>query len=280
MRLTELLGWAILKPSLLPMGHARQLELAFEDAPRWDAPALEAALARETGRTIEVVLTDNRSVLLSVRRKSGAPLVRLHRMFLHAPFAVVAALARNIRRRGPAACGEVRRFMNQNLHRVRRSQREMPQLVTRGRVYDLDSVFADLNQRFFGGRVRVPITWGRGVGRARRGGLTFGSYDPVLALIRIHPVLDRPAVPRYFLESVVHHEMLHHQMGGVADRAGRTVYHTRAFREAEARFPRHQDALAWEKEHLPELLRASQALDRERRAARAAARTAARVPTR
>ncbi len=52
MRLTEMLGWAILKPSLLPMGHARQLELAFEDHPRWDAPALEAALAREAGRTI------------------------------------------------------------------------------------------------------------------------------------------------------------------------------------------------------------------------------------
>ena len=124
--------------------------------------------------------------------------------------------------------------------------------------------------------MRVPITWGRGVGRARRGGLTFGSYDPVLALIRIHPVLDRPAVPRYFLESVVHHEMLHHQMGGVSDRAGRTVYHTRAFREAEARFPRHREALAWEKQNLPELLRASRALDRERRAARAAARAASR----
>jgi hypothetical protein len=85
-------------------------------------------------------------------------------------------------------------------------------------------------------------------------------------------VLDRPEVPRYFLESVVHHEMLHHEMGGVADRAGRTVYHTRAFREAEARFPHHQQALAWEKENLPELLRASRALDRERRAARAAQR--------
>jgi len=66
--------------------------------------------------------------------------------------------------------------------------------------------------------------------------------------------------------------MLHHRMGGVPDRAGRTVYHTRAFREAEARFPHHRQALAWEKENLPELLRASHALDRERRAARAAAR--------
>jgi hypothetical protein len=258
------------------MSHARQLELAFEDQPRWDAPALEQALAREAGREVSVVLTDNRSVLLSVRRAASGPLVRLHRMFLHAPGAVIAALARNIRRRGPAASGEVRRFMNQNLHRVRRTPKEMPPLVTRGRVYDLDSVFADINQRFFGGSMLVPITWGRGVGRARRGGLTFGSYDPVLALIRIHPVLDRPAVPRYFLESVVHHEMLHHLMGGVADRAGRTVYHTRAFREAEARFPHHQDALAWEKQNLQDLLRASRALDRERRAARAAARVAFR----
>ena len=166
--------------------------------------------------------------------------------------------------------------MNENLHRVRKTPREMPPLVTSGRVHDLAAVYADINDRFFGGRLRVPITWGRGIGRARRGGLTFGSYDPVLALIRIHPVLDRPDVPLYFLESVVHHEMLHHHMGGVPDRAGRTVYHSRAFREAEARFPRHREALAWEKENLPELLRASHALDRERRAARAAARAAAR----
>jgi hypothetical protein len=254
------------------MSPARQLELAFEDAPRWEAASLETALAREAGRPLRLTLTDNRSVLLSFKREAGGLLLRLHRMFLHAPDAVIVSLARNIRRRGRAAAGEVRRFMNANLHRVRKTPREMPPLVTGGRIHDLAEVYADVNRRFFGGRVRVPITWGRGVGRARRGGLTFGSYDPVLALIRIHPVLDRPGVPRYFLESVVHHEMLHHRMGGVPDRAGRTVYHTRAFREAEARFPHHRQALAWEKENLPELLRASHALDRERRAARAAAR--------
>jgi len=258
------------------MSPARQLELAFEDAPRWDAPSLETALARESGKPLRLVLTDNRSVLLSFKREAGRLLLRLHRMFLHAPDAVVASLARNLRKRGRAAGGEVRRFMNANLHRVRKTPREMPPLVTAGRAHDLATVYADINDRFFGGRLQVPITWGRGVGRARRGGLTFGSYDPVLALIRIHPVLDRPGVPRYFLESVVHHEMLHHHMGGVPDRAGRTVYHTRAFREAEARFPRHREALAWEKENLPELLRASHALDRERRAARAAARAAVR----
>jgi hypothetical protein len=250
------------------MGTGKQLEIPFDDAPRWDAAELEHALTDAAGKPLRLVLTDNRSVLLSFRRESGVVSLRLHRMFLHAPDAVVSALARNVKRRGRAADGEVRRFMNANLHRVRRTPRTMPALVTEGQAYDLTAVYADINRRFFGGEMKVPITWGRGGGRARRGGLTFGSYDPVLALIRIHPVLDRAEVPRYFLESVVHHEMLHHHMGGVQDTAGRTVYHTRAFREAEARYPRHEDALAWEKANLSRLLRASQALDRARKAAR------------
>jgi hypothetical protein len=154
---------------------------------------------------------------------------------------------------------------------VRRVPRTLPPLVTRGQVHDLQHVYDRLNVRFFGSALLVPLTWGRGSGRARRGGLTFGSYDPVLALIRIHPVLDRRDVPAYFLESVVYHEMLHHHLGGIPDAAGRTVYHSRAFREAEARYPQQREALAWEKVNLPHLLRASQELDRQRKA-RAAAR--------
>jgi hypothetical protein len=80
------------------MSPARQLEFAFEDAPRWDEPSLETALAREAGRPLRLVLTDNRSVLLSFKREAGRLLLRLHRMFLHAPDAAAA---------GPAAarCG-------------------------------------------------------------------------------------------------------------------------------------------------------------------------------
>jgi len=246
----------------------RQLALSFDDAPVWDGLRLEAALGAAAGRPVSLTLTENRSVLLSVRREKGAAHVRLHHMFLHAPAGVVRAIARGLKsRRDRSADGVVRRFMNENLHRVRKVKRELPELVTSGSHHDLDRVFEALNARFFSSRLEVPITWGRGYGRARRGGLTFGSYDPVLGLIRIHPVLDRPEVPRYFLESVVYHEMLHHHMGGVPDRAGRTVYHTRAFRAAEARYPHHREALSWEKRNLRYLLSASQALDRKRRKA-------------
>ena len=246
----------------------RQMALAFDDAPVWDGLRLEAALSAMALRPVTLTLTENRSVLLSVRREKGTAFVRLHQMFLHAPTNVVRAIGRGLRsRKTRAADGVVRRFMNENLHRVRKVKRELPELMTRGRHYDLRRVFESLNLRFFSSRLDVPITWGRGHGRARRGGLTFGSYDPVLGLIRIHPVLDRPEVPRYFLDSVVYHEMLHHHLGGVPDRAGRTVYHTRTFRTAEARYPHHGAALAWEKANLRELLRASQALDRKRKKA-------------
>lgn len=250
----------------------RQLKLPFADAPLWNGASLESAVQSEFARPVRLTLTENRSVLLSFRRQHGAVHLRLHRMFLHAPLPVVRAVARGLRRTNRTADGTVRRFMNENLHRVRKVPRPLPPLKSAGRVHDLVQVFDRLNGRFFGGRLSVPITWGRGSGRARRGGLTFGSYDPVLGLIRIHPVLDRRDVPLYFLESVIHHEMLHHHLGGVADRSGRTVYHSRAFREAEARYPWHRQALAWEKDNLPHLLKASQALDRERKARLAAAK--------
>jgi hypothetical protein len=243
----------------------RQLALRFDDTPIWEATSLERALALEAARPVRLTLTENRSVLLSYRRDAHGIALRLHRMFLYATEAVLVALGRHLRRRCRRADGELRRFMNENLHRVRTLPRTLPPLVPDGRVYDLARVFTSLNTRFFGGRLRVPITWGRGGGRARRGGLTFGSYDPVLRLIRIHPVLDRREVPLYFLESVVYHEMLHHHLGGTPDRAGRTVYHSRAFREAERRYPLHEQALAWEKTHLGYLLKASHALERERR---------------
>ncbi|HLA78950.1 MAG TPA: hypothetical protein VJU18_15340 [Vicinamibacteria bacterium] len=246
-----------------------QLSLPFGDAPLWDGPRLQQALAREAARPVQLALTDNRSVLLSFRRSEGAVQLRLHRMFLHAPLAVVAAVARGLRRKPGRAEAQVRRFMNENLHRVRKTERRLPPLLTRGSCYDLARVFESLNHRFFGGGLEVPLTWGRGSGRARRGGLTFGSYDPVLDLIRIHPVLDRREVPLYFLESVVYHEMLHHHLGGVPDRAGRTVYHSRAFRAAEARYPWHKQALAWEKENLSHLVRASREADAQRKEERA-----------
>lgn len=250
----------------------RQLALRFDELPLWELRGLEAALSSESGRNVSLTLTDNRSVLISCRRTTGRLHLRLHQMFLHAPPAVVTALGRSLRRRTRETVRAVRRFMDENRHRVRNVPQRMPVIQSEGTTHDLAAMFMRLNERFFGGEMSLPITWGRGSGRARRRGLTFGSYDPRLPLIRIHPVLDRRDVPAYFVESVVYHEMLHHKLGGIRDRAGRTVYHSRGFREAEASHPSHRQALAWERINLPRLLRASAALDRSRRKAASARR--------
>jgi hypothetical protein len=242
----------------------RQLTLPFEE-PLWTGEHLAAALRKECDRPLELTFTENRSVLLSFRRENGLLHLRLHHMFLHAPMEVVRAVARGISRSGRSTDGVVRRFMNDNLHRVRTAGRTLPPLRLQGHAHNLGTIRDRLNARYFGGKLHVAVTWGRGVGRARRGRLTFGSYDPILELVRIHPVLDRRDVPLYFLESVVFHEMLHHQLGGVPDRSGRTIYHSRAFRDAEARFPWYREALSWEKDNLAHLLRVCQRMDEERR---------------
>src|SRR5215468_6800380 len=106
----------------------RQLALPFDESALWSTAGLEQALAREAGRPLALTLTENRSVLLSFRRAQGRVELRLHRMFLHAPPSVVQALARGLKRTSRSADGEVRRFMNDNLHRVRKNRRGLPHL--------------------------------------------------------------------------------------------------------------------------------------------------------
>jgi hypothetical protein len=67
-------------------------------------------------------------------------------------------------------------------------------------------------------------------------------------------VLDSPRVPRFVLEWIVFHEILHHVLP--VERAGtRRRYHTEAFRAFERGFERYEEARAWEKENLEWLLR-------------------------
>src|SRR5258708_6438278 len=145
---------------LVPGSRPRQLKLPFDDTPLWDTRALEAALGRECARSLSLPLTETRSVLLSFRRAGGGIQLRLHRMFLHAPPLVVRALARSLRRTSRSADGEVRRFMNDNPHRGRRTPRALPPPQSRGRAHDLNVISPRLNDRFFPGKLNVPLTRG------------------------------------------------------------------------------------------------------------------------
>ena len=134
-----------------------------------------------------------------------------------------------------------------------------------GDVLDLRDIAADLNQRYFAGRLKVHISWGKAAGenanpasncrRTRTASLQLGSYSYEDRLIRVHRVLDRPSVPRYVVESVVYHELLHADLPPVT-RGGRRYFHTPEFRRRERHFRHFERADCWVRDNLHQLLRA------------------------
>jgi hypothetical protein len=75
-------------------------------------------------------------------------------------------------------------------------------------------------------------------------------------LIRIHPALDQVFVPRYFVEFIVYHELLHHVIPPVRVN-GRYQIHSPAFRQREREFPAYAEAMAWRQQSLRRLLRST-----------------------
>ncbi len=74
-----------------------------------------------------------------------------------------------------------------------------------GRFYNLEEVFDSLNPRFFGGLLGRPeLTWSEGMAKH-----SLGHYDAAHNTIVVSRVFDRPSSPRYAIEYLLYHEMLH-----------------------------------------------------------------------
>jgi len=111
-----------------------------------------------------------------------------------------------------------------------------------GRFYNLDEVFDSLNLRFFGGLLGRPeLTWSEHL--ARR---SLGHYDAAHNTIVVSRVFDRPSSPRYAIEYLLYHEMLHLKHP-VRMRGLRRCVHSREFKADEARFPQLTEAMAFNK---------------------------------
>jgi len=109
--------------------------------------------------------------------------------------------------------------------------------TTKGRMYDLDEVFETLNQKFFHGLMARPqLTWSDH--NARR---MLGHYDPAHNTIVISRVFDRPTTPRFAVEYLLYHEMLHLKHP-VKMRGSRRCVHTPEFMAEEKLFPELEKA--------------------------------------
>ena len=207
---------------------------------------------------VQVTLTDNRYTMISVRRvpREKRYEVRLHHMFVEADPVITRALARYIADNEAEASRVLGDFIDANSEHVRGRARRAPTQVifTAGEHYDLRSIFDELNARYFDDRIDASITWGARTGRPRRrNSIKMGSYSVEERLIRIHRSLDRAFVPRFFVEWIVFHEMLH-QVHDIRVKNGRREFHSKEFLADEAQFEHYDQARIWERQHLDALL--------------------------
>jgi hypothetical protein len=155
------------------------------------------------------------SLVLTIRRREDVLRVRFSDLMLRAPLPVLEGaaallLARMYRRRAPSALTSP--YLDyaksqRTRHRINHMRRGRVRAAgnPRGRHFDLEFLFDQLNAKYFAGKLTRPaIGWSTRSWRRQ-----FGCYDPGPGHILLNRRMDRPEVPQYAVEYVLFHEMLH-----------------------------------------------------------------------
>jgi len=210
----------------------------------------ERCLSHFLRAPLQLILTNNRSSIITVKKlKDGCFKVRLHQVFVGADTATLRALAGFIRKPNPQNRKAMADFIRLHLDRIQEkppSRRSAP-IRAKGKVYDLAEILEQVSEAYRINAAGVRITWGQRSRKRKFRAIRFGSYYEDRKLIRIHPLLDRKEIPRFFVEYIVYHELLH---AAVPDRRrsdGRRSCHHREFKQREKQFARYREALAFEK---------------------------------
>jgi len=125
-----------------------------------------------------------------------------------------------------------------------------------GRYFDLQAIFDKLNDRYFGNRLRrYTIMWGQRRRERPTNEIVFGTIQEEDRMIRVHPLLDRAFIPRWFVEYVVYHEMCHAVVPDRYTKSGRRVVHHDGFWQRERKYRFFKRAKKWEGENLGRFLR-------------------------
>ncbi|MGO9085296.1 MAG: SprT-like domain-containing protein [Candidatus Sulfotelmatobacter sp.] len=187
----------------------------------------------------------------TIRLRNGRLLVRLSDLLEGAPEAVLRAIAHILLAkmyRHPIDRGHAARYRKyvgsheivRKAHLVRQMRGRKRLRSARGFIYDLDEIFEELNTRFFHGLMARPsMSWSQS--KTRR---ILGHYDPAHNAIIISRIFDHPAAPKYVLEYIVYHEMLHLKHP-VKLRGSRRCVHSTEFQAEEKLFPRATEANAF-----------------------------------
>jgi predicted metal-dependent hydrolase len=184
----------------------------------------------------------------TIRLREGRVLVRISDLLSGAPKDVLHAIAhillaklyrKDIETRHATRYRRYlgRRDVSGKAHLLRQQRGRKILLSPRGKHYDLEAIFEDLNRRFFYGLLARPLmTWSRHASRQ-----SLGHYDPAHNTIVISRVFDRADMPSYAVEYLVYHEMLHLKHP-VKLNGSRRCVHPKSFQDEERLFPELEKA--------------------------------------
>lgn len=114
---------------------------------------------------------------------------------------------------------------------------EMTAATGKGNCYDLDEIFENLNQEYFGGSMNKPrLFWSDSLTTRK-----FGHYELARNRVVISQTLDNFRLPKFVVEYVLYHELLH-KFHGVKWVKGKPMVHTPEFRYDEQNFKYYHQA--------------------------------------
>jgi len=206
---------------------------------------LENYFQKEVNKPVLLALTDNSTSMISVREKKGGISVRLHRIFRKADNEVLDEVVSFIKKkRGKTPV--IKQFIRQNQSFLKERKPRTITINPNGKLYNLTDIFNSLNSEYFNNSLSVVITWGRRSPRYAVKKRTLGNYQKKTNTIRVNPILDSRKVPRYVIEYIVYHEMLHAVIDAVV-KNGRRRIHSKEFKNRERKYRNYHQAIEWEK---------------------------------
>ena len=217
---------------------------------------MEAFLSERLGRPVQVAYGSARTAPVQVVHEASQVRVRLHGFFRGAPADVREALAAWMRagKRARRACDLLDGWIDAQLAELPPPRPRRVRLDPRGRCHDLealaDPLYEDEFLLDFEDSRRPGLTWGRRIRSRARRGLQLGSYEHRRRVVRVHPVLDQPVVPQWFVRYLLFHEILHAALPG-------EVHHGPAFRVRERAYPDYPRAVRWQRSHIDMLVRSA-----------------------
>lgn len=186
-----------------------------------------------------------------IRLREGILHVRISDLLREAPTEFHESLAlilvgKLLRKRIPATAEEIYRSfikgseIREKSAAMRRARGRKILSGSKGAVYDLDDIFTLLNDVYFDGKLPKPVlSWS-----AQKTFRILGHHDSAHRTIVISRSLDEKSVPRFVVEYVVYHEMLHVKHPTVHHN-GRRYNHTPVFRRDEEEFAFFREAEEW-----------------------------------